>query len=312
MPENKADLAAFLSIQLSTATYGDIDVVVAGGFVEEDKALSTAGSDVSTLSATHEEADTRIIVHASQSNQKTVVVCARDTDVILLLLHHYQRIKCDEVWVMAGTSGKRKFIPIHTIALSMDDQLRRNILAFHAITGCDVTSYLAGISKKNAWKTYMESSHLLSTLGNIPLSENAVANVEKFVVKLYKTNDNIKTCDAARYVLFGKTKKTDSLPPCSDTIRQHIKRAHYQTVIWEKAYLTHIDAPTPASSGWSVDEEGVLVPVWSTIGPVPQSCLEFVYCKSCKVDKCSTKRCCCRSANLPCTLMCNCIDCNNA
>ena len=27
MPENKADLAAFLSIKLSTATYGDIDVV---------------------------------------------------------------------------------------------------------------------------------------------------------------------------------------------------------------------------------------------------------------------------------------------
>jgi len=63
MPENKTDLAAFLSIQLSTATYDDIDVVVAGGFVEEDKALATAGSDVSTLAATHEEADTRIIVH---------------------------------------------------------------------------------------------------------------------------------------------------------------------------------------------------------------------------------------------------------
>src|SRR5688572_5738379 len=127
-------------------------------------------------------------------------------------------------------------------------------MAFHAITGCDVTSYLAGISKKNAWKTYLESSYLLSILGNIPLSENAIANVEECVVRLYKTNDNVKTCDAARYVLFGKTKKTDSLSPCSDTIRQHIKRAHYQTVIWEKAYLPHIDVPTPASSGWSVDD----------------------------------------------------------
>ena len=117
-------------------------------------------------------------------------------------------------------------------------------MAFHAITGCDVTSYLAGISKKNAWKTYLESSYLLSTLGNIPFSENAIANVEECVIRLYKTNDNVN----------GKTKKTDSLSPCSDTIRQHIKRAHYQTVIWEKAYLPHIDVPTPASSGWSVDD----------------------------------------------------------
>ena len=213
---------------------------------------------------------------------------------------------------MAGTSTKRKFISIHTIALSMEAHIRKNILAFHAITGCDVTSYLAGISKKNAWKIYLESSHSLSTLGNIPLSATAIANVEEFVVKLYKTNYNAKTCDAARYALFGKKKKTDSLPPCSDTIRQHIKRAHYQTVIWEKAYLPHIDVPSPASSGWSIDQDGVLVPVWSTIGPVPQSCLEFVYCKSCRVDKCNSKQCCCRSANLPCTLMCNCINCSNA
>ena len=67
--------------------------------MEEDMALSTAGTDVSTLAATHEEADTRIIVHASQTDLKTVVVCARDTDVILLLLHHYQCFKCDEVWL---------------------------------------------------------------------------------------------------------------------------------------------------------------------------------------------------------------------
>ena len=94
-------------------------------------------------------------------------------------------------------STKQKFIPIDTIALNMEDQLRKNILALYAITGCNVTSYLAGISKKIAWKTYLESSHLLSTLGNISLSENVVANLEEFVKKLYKTNDNIETCNTA-------------------------------------------------------------------------------------------------------------------
>jgi len=48
---------------------------------------------------------------------------------------------------------------------------------------------------------------------------------------------------------FGKP-ETDSLPLCSDTIRQHIKFVIYQTVIWGKAYLPR-----------SVDVEGVLVPV---------------------------------------------------
>ena len=63
---------------------------------------------------------------------------------------------------MDGTSAKRKFIPIHTIALSMEDQLKKNILAFHAITGCDVTSYLAGISKKMHGKpTWKVSTYFL-------------------------------------------------------------------------------------------------------------------------------------------------------
>jgi hypothetical protein len=39
MPENKADLVAFPSVQLSTVTYGDRDAVVADGFVDEDKAF---------------------------------------------------------------------------------------------------------------------------------------------------------------------------------------------------------------------------------------------------------------------------------
>ena len=63
----------------------------------------------------------------------------------------------------------------------------------------------------------------------------------------------------ARYVLFGKTKRLILFH--HGVNRQHIKRVHYQTVIWEKAYLPLIDAPTPAHEVgvWMI--EGVLVPV---------------------------------------------------
>ena len=97
--------------------------------MEEDKALSTAGSDVSTLAATHEEADTRIIVHDLHTNLKTVVVCARDTDLILLLLHHYQRFQCDEVWVMAGTSAKEVHSNSHSCS-KYGRSSKKTIMAF--------------------------------------------------------------------------------------------------------------------------------------------------------------------------------------
>ena len=42
--------------------------------------------DVSALRTTHEEADTRIILHAINVDVDTLIVPVRDTDVLLLLL----------------------------------------------------------------------------------------------------------------------------------------------------------------------------------------------------------------------------------
>ena len=65
----------------------------------------------STFKATHEEADTRLVLHAIQCNFNTVVISARDTDVLLLLVAHFQRTQGSHLW-MSGTSKKRRYIPI--------------------------------------------------------------------------------------------------------------------------------------------------------------------------------------------------------
>ena len=54
-------------------------------------AQSTKQGNVPELQATHEEADTRIILHACHaisSGYKRVVVKGRDTDVILMMIYH--------------------------------------------------------------------------------------------------------------------------------------------------------------------------------------------------------------------------------
>ena len=62
---------------------------------------------------------------------------------------------------------------------------KANILAFHAITGCDVTSHPAGISKVKGWCTFKNHAGLLSSLGNVPLTNNAAESAEEFIVKMY-------------------------------------------------------------------------------------------------------------------------------
>ena len=41
------------------------------------------------LSGNHEEADTRVVLHAMNASTDAVVVSARDTDVLIILVSHF-------------------------------------------------------------------------------------------------------------------------------------------------------------------------------------------------------------------------------
>ena len=68
-------------------------VVAAGGFVDgsaicRGKCNHQREQWTCLLKATHEEADTRLMVHCVNSSLDNVVVSARDTDVLLHLIAH--------------------------------------------------------------------------------------------------------------------------------------------------------------------------------------------------------------------------------
>ena len=151
-PKNKADLANFLSQQLMLQAPSNKTVVVSGGFIDEEQVESSDPEVITdTLKAQHEEADTRMILHCTQTQASSIVIATRDTDVLVLLLAHFHKIPSDKVWLRAGTSANRKHIPIHTIVeqLAFSHDKMESITAFHAITGCDTASYLFRHTKNN-------------------------------------------------------------------------------------------------------------------------------------------------------------------
>ena len=87
LADNKADLAHFLSEELCSQAHVYKEIVVDGGFRDELQVKSsTCTIDLGPLKSTHEEADTRLVLHAVHSQFHTVVVSSRDTDVLLLLV----------------------------------------------------------------------------------------------------------------------------------------------------------------------------------------------------------------------------------
>ncbi|KAK3911510.1 Chromosome-associated kinesin KIF4 [Frankliniella fusca] len=308
LSENKADLTRFLSEQAMKHNFGGLEVIMAGGFIEETRVESSnSDRDLTSFQSNHEEADTRMVLHATQLESETVVVSVRDSDVILLFIHHYQQMKCKKCWIMCGTQRDRKYIPIHTLCEQLKPDQIKNLLAFHAITGCDTTSKLASVTKTTGWKNYEEERwKLLKDLGESSDVTSAVLDdTEQFVVQaLYKVGPEITKADAARVALFGTVKMLEYLPPTSDALRLHLKRCHFQVYVWKNAHIASPILPDPKDCGWNVVDERY-VPVLKTLPSVPKSCPVFSVC-GCK-GLCSTKQCGCRKDPcVPCTKMCKC------
>ena len=306
LPENKADLARFLSEQLITRAPESKEIVTAGGFrdVLEVRSSRATTDQLLCLSTNHEEADTRVALHAMNAFSDAVVVSARDTDVLIILVSHFHRMQCKELWMKAGTSKKQKYIPVHEIARSLSTSCLQALIPFHAITGCDTTSYISGNTKASAWKVFKEHHAMLKNLGEDHFNEENMKSAEKFIWYLYNAS-KASSVNEARHILFFKKGKPEALPPTSDALHHHIKRAHYQSMVWKKAHDAIQVLPSPCDWGWETTDAGVK-PVLMTAEAIPPSSMEMIYC-NCRTQ-CKSQRCKCRKAKLLCTALCGCKD----
>ena len=270
--------------------------------MSQEEAVKTTSDtiDVQQLEARHEEADTRIILHCVKNQESNcIVVQARDTDVLVLLVAHFHRMACNKLWLKAGTARKRKFIPVHDIVatMSFSQEQLESIVDFHAYAGCDIVLFFSGHGKKTAWHTFTQYSHLLKGLGVVNLTQETEDSVQEFICHLYKV-DHITSVNKAQSYLFLKSKAPETLPPTYDALSFYIKRAHYQSSIWRQAHINFPDIPEPEDSGWRLMNDE-LQPILMSAAPVPDSCLELISC-GCQ-GTCINLQCKCRKSNLLCS-----------
>ena len=79
-------------------------MVVAGGFTEAAMVKSSDLTlDLSMLEGHHEEADAYLILHCVHAHMESQVVLPRDTDILVLLLAHYDKMDCGTLMMKAAT-----------------------------------------------------------------------------------------------------------------------------------------------------------------------------------------------------------------
>ena len=99
---------------------------------EVKEVYSTHGSSVLTTSnrsemsnlapCTHEEADTRLMIHAldaSLRGHQRIKIRTNDTDVIVLALSVVSTLPVDEFWITYGSGKSVQHMPVHVVASSL-------------------------------------------------------------------------------------------------------------------------------------------------------------------------------------------------
>ena len=141
------------------------------------------------------------------------------------------------------------------------------------MTGSDHTSGFYGVGKKmvaDRVSSSVEAKNLLTSCGSsLDLTDEAISDMNKFVIK-YVYNDKTSLTPSAARVLKWRNQKRKSLTrmiPDSDSLIHHFHRVNYMSYIQRNFYLK--DHPSPLLHGWHLDK-GLCLPNKCTLPALPR------------------------------------------
>jgi len=227
-------------------------IVLAGGFSDGELVKSLHGgqaSNMEELYSTQEEADTRLLLHAihASQNHSRVIIRYDDTDVMILLIYYCSLGQLsEEVFMHAGHSGKNvtneRYVPIHTIAEKLTEDVCSIIPAVHALSGCDTNSSLHGLGKWTVYNVITKTAKDMEGLVHYEDRDEFLVSARRFVLLLHGKNAKCQaSLDDLRYHLATTTDKpANQLPPSEDAFEQHVLRAQYQVQIWNQSIYQNL------------------------------------------------------------------------
>lgn len=261
-----------------------------------DDGKTTSCSEVDRLHSTHDEADSRIILHSIDIGEieepgTNVIVRCSDTDVFVLLIHFYPEIGTN-VFFDTGTGDKRRLIDISLVFNKLGHQAAKAILGFHAFTGCDSVSSFTRKGKIRPWQIMLKDCEIMDAYGQLglwdDLSPNIANIIEGHVCQMYGSKQQIKDINQVRYTKFLESyspksslidcdvgKDVSLLPPCQSELIEQLKRANYQSRMWAQSNCQVPILQNPILHGFR-KEDNIMVPNWFEGPIVPDGMLDII------------------------------------
>ena len=148
---------------------------------------------VQELECSHEEADTRILLHAqhaAEAGHGTVIIHSPDTDVAIIACGLAGQISARLI-LQTGTAQRMRYLDLTAIRAHLGNNVATSLIEMHSMTGCDSTSAISRWRKRAAFELLKTPrfQHTMSLLGNsFHVSEQLHEECQAFVCALFGKN----------------------------------------------------------------------------------------------------------------------------
>eukprot|EP00745_Piridium_sociabile_P037812 TRINITY_DN68984_c0_g1_i6.p1 TRINITY_DN68984_c0_g1~~TRINITY_DN68984_c0_g1_i6.p1 ORF type:complete len:1121 (+),score=248.01 TRINITY_DN68984_c0_g1_i6:81-3443(+) len=264
-----------------------------------------------------EEADSMIaqqVVAIGTDPDARVLALADDTDVFVLLLFFYGHCSLNSAIYMQSPVYGRHCIDINATHLK-HSAIVPDLLAIHALSGCDSVAATYGIGKTTALKV-ASKGHRLNFLGDLTVDvTQVVKQATEFMAASYGVKECSSMTECRQHVWAQKTGKSSSapklwsLPPTTEAFHENVLRAHLQVANWRATLLGEPPSMDPVQFGWEADHVNKgLTPQNMCHGTAyaPPHVLKLVRCGCDSEKSCRGGNCGCMSRQLSCTIFCTC------
>lgn len=308
---NKQDLQRFLAEQWLTYDSQNLTIYTTYDTVCKRLPSLQEGSEetVDQLTCTHDEADTRLWLHAKHASltHGQVIIASPDTDVAVIGVGVADQFT-NQILMLTGKSPNERLIDITVMSTKLGPTLSKALPFMHAFTGCDTVSSFQGRGKQKAFNILRSKPDIAEAFAKYDLLKDIPLELEGYVCLLYGATET--TVNSARYELFTGNMVTEGcLPPTKDALTLHTSRASYQCNVW-RASLERCPHESDATEyGWLMDGDDLKIK-WLGQPMAPPELLKSTVCR-CAKNGCVAGKCSCRASGLVCTAACKCKNCRN-
>ena len=193
------------------------------------------------LESSHEEADTRMMIHTQHASQhfQKILYSIPDTDVFIIYLP-FQPVIDANLYFLPGMKRSRRIIDIGAVVentdqnLNLCESLKESLLSalvgFHSFTGCDTVTTFGGRGKIKPLMLMMKSRdyvEMFASFGSeIEMDDSLINWLNRFLYHMYcwKGKDSLNNIRYRMYCQSGAKIACEKLPLCEDVLQFHILR----------------------------------------------------------------------------------------